>query len=77
MASNSSFRVGGQGYGHDSIECYAYATPEPYGGTVPLDLYWSAERKDTWALASDASRAQAEALGYERIGTTGHVPAAC
>ena len=46
-------------------------------GTVPLDLFYSAERKDTWAVASNVSRVQAAKLGYAFVETTAHVPAQC
>jgi hypothetical protein len=75
---------GGQhDYVHNSVECYAYARGVAAQGlagqepTAPLDLYWSAARKDTWSLSSDASRAEAVALGYVKLGTAAYVPANC
>jgi hypothetical protein len=75
VGSNSSFQIGGQRYVHHSIECYGSSNPTL--DSVPLDIYWSAERKDAWTLASNASRAEATALGYVYIETTAHVPASC
>lgn len=46
-------------------------------GLVPLDLYWSEDRKDMWTLASDASRAEAVASGYVFVETTAFVPTKC
>ena len=77
VSSNASFAIAGRAYEHSQpgIECYAYRAAAP--GTVPLDLYYSPERRDTWALASDASRAQAVELGYAFVETTAYVPASC
>lgn len=75
VASNVSFAIGGHSYAHNSIECHAFGAAT--AGAVPLDLYYSAERKDTWALASDASRAQAVATNYTFVATTAYVPAKC
>lgn len=76
LSANAAYAQGGHAYAHDSIECYAFATPTAHtsvlaslgmlrgvGAVVPLDVYWSSARNDSWTLASNASRAQAVALG--------------
>ena len=68
-------------------ECYGYhpATSTSQDvqdvhvvATAPLDVYWSASRKDLWSLASDASRAQAIAAGYVLVQKeVARVPTVC
>ena len=80
LRQNASFAHAGERYTHDSTECFAAAgtggggATAPPDGTVPLDNFWHPDRKGIWTLASDASRTQALALGYQRICTVGHVP---
>ncbi len=50
---------------------YVYGVPEP--GTVPLRIFWHAERKDHYTVASDEGIREARALGYQELALTGHV----
>jgi alpha-L-fucosidase len=76
LSPNKSFTFDGRRYITHGPECYGFpasghamAAQGAQGVVVappsaPLDVYWSASRKDLWSLASEASRAQAIALGY-------------
>ena len=71
LSPNKTFNFDGRRYGTHGPECYGYpasgaatASQQEDVETAPLDVYWSASRKDLWSLASDASRAQALSLGY-------------
>ena len=89
---NASFAYAGNAYHTSGPECYGYPSPpaasqrvgggasggEESGATAPLDIYWSAERKDMWSLASNASRAQALAQGYVLVHQdVARVPVSC
>lgn len=50
---------------------YIYAAPN--ASLVPLDLYYDDATSDHWALASDASRAEATGRGFKKAGTLGYV----
>lgn len=65
--SNSSWVPAG--YSVIDTECFGYPTQQP--GTIPVDAYYNG--KDFWMLASDASRAEAQARGYVMQGTVAHI----
>ena len=78
LSPNRSYSFGGQRYGTYGPECYGYPSNATHPSLAPLDLYWSEERNDTWALATDASRAQALTLGYVAVAwNVARVPTAC
>ena len=72
LSPNRTFSFGGRRYETHGPECYGFPAASDATAmrqqravaTAPLDVYWSASRKDLWSLASDASRAQAISLGY-------------
>ena len=76
VASRRNYSAGGASYSGSSSECWGYRS-NATGTLAPLDLYWSAARKDTWSLSSDASRAEALASGYVFVETTAYVPSEC
>ena len=90
LSPNKSFSFEGRRYETHGPECYGFppaatlpttvgrgVTPPP-SPSVPLDVYWSASRQDLWSLASDASRAQAVALGYVLVQKeVARVPISC
>jgi hypothetical protein len=61
----------GPGYDDVEVECYAQPTAAPR--LVPLDSYFNAAMNDTWALAADQSRSEAEAKGYGKTATLGYI----
>jgi alpha-L-fucosidase len=89
LSPNRTFSFGGRRYETHGPECYGFPAPAREGeatatqqqrdaATAPLDVYWSASRKDLWSLASDASRAQAISLGYKLVQKeVARVPTAC
>jgi hypothetical protein len=52
-------------------ECLAYANDA--AGRWPLQVWFSAQRNDYWALASPASRENATAEGYSLYSHVGYV----
>jgi alpha-L-fucosidase len=64
----------GQAWQRVDVECYAAASDGP--GLAPLQVWHSAALGDYWTLASDASRAAAQAAGYVLVDTVGYVQAA-
>jgi hypothetical protein len=78
LSPNKSFSYGGHRYETHGAECYGFPSATHETATAPLDVYWSATRKDLWSLASDASRAQAIASGYVLVQKeVARVPTAC
>jgi hypothetical protein len=94
LSPNHTFSFQGRRYATRGPECYGYppqplviaaaAAAAPNGDdmssitTAPLDVYWSASRKDLWSLASEASRAQALSDGYVLVQKeVARVPTAC
>ncbi len=73
----------GPDYGDYEVECYALpnaAAATAYAAVsagvptlVPLDSYFNAAMNDTWALAADQSRREAEARGYTKTATLGFI----
>ena len=80
LASRQNYTAGGQRYSGSDMpagaECWGYRS-NATGTLAPLDLYWSAARKDTWSLSSGASRSEAIAQGYSFVETTAYVPSEC
>jgi hypothetical protein len=85
LSPNRTFSFGGRRYETHGPECYGFPASDATAtrqqrdvATAPLDVYWSASRKDLWSLASDASRAQAVSLGYVLVQKqVARVPTAC
>src|SRR5687768_10621840 len=56
---------------HDHVEGYIFTTQYP--GTIPLNLYYHAERGDNFTTASKTGQADANAWNYQFIRTQGYV----
>ncbi len=62
------------GYKYSRVQGHVFRPDKPPPkGTVPLELYWSASRKDNLSLASDATRKAAKAAGYTRVRLQGYI----
>ena len=78
LSPNKSFSFEGKAYETHGPECYGLPASSTDAKTAALEIWWSAERKDLWSLGSDASRAQAAALGYVRVeGNAARLPTEC
>lgn len=69
MGQNAALNVFGYSYVRDECQLYPSQQPE----TVSLDLYWSEELQDNATVATDASRQEVTAAGYEKKATEGYV----
>lgn len=67
---NSSTAASLPAYAQIDTECFMYASPA--ADRVAVELWWSEARQDLWALAADASRAQAKSSGYVYNATIGY-----
>ncbi|MBC8095689.1 MAG: hypothetical protein H7Y43_07740, partial [Akkermansiaceae bacterium] len=73
-ASLKSVHEGAGDYEFVRTEGYMFSTQKP--GTLPLKLYWSAERQDHFLSALPQGERDAKTANYELIGIQGYVFAA-